>query len=94
MFDGSLRVTALPVEHAQLPHGVAVTPSEHQKAQLQICCKGTLNAKKIQTKVEIEFSVGLDSCFAKPAIEEKKMGEWMWGAGGGREAEKKAPKSK
>lgn len=37
VFDGSLRATALPVEHAQLPHGVAVTPSEHQKARQPQC---------------------------------------------------------
>lgn len=44
VFDGSLQVTALPVEHAQLPHGVAVTSSEHQKAQLPRCWLGTLRS--------------------------------------------------
>lgn len=32
MFGGSLQVTAPPLEQTQLPHGVAVTSSEHQKA--------------------------------------------------------------
>lgn len=37
VFDGPLQVTALPVEQAQLPHGVAVTSSEHQKAWQPQC---------------------------------------------------------
>lgn len=54
-----------------------------------------VNVKKIQTKVVFESSMGLYSCFGKPAREDKKEREnGASGLGAPREAEKKSSKVK
>lgn len=83
-FGGSLQVTAPPLEQTQLPHGVAVTSSEHQKLLLQVgddspvSSEGRAAVKLPEREKAPRLTQDSDSEAAALVRGESPLCEWLW----------------
>lgn len=70
VFGGSLQVTAPPLEQKQLPHGVAVTSSEHRQASARTLEPPLLHVS-IDGRARGEITLSLSSAVEIPEKREK-----------------------